>query len=168
LLRIAPGLEPGATTHLGRSIPFTFFKPFTGIRTVGWLPGFCQLYRRQATVGRFYDEDAVVEDRDYSMAVGEQWRLVLCGDLQIAHCQDEEARHDAARQTWRAAFGLGRSFAKRRRSIRDYLTILHVLAGEFVIDVLLALRRPSLMACRIAIMRVNGYVSGLASVRFGQ
>ncbi len=165
LLRITPSLNPGDASRLGRSVPLTFFHPFSGYREVKWLPGFCQIYRRAAVAGLTYDEKIVVEDRDFSMQVGDKWKLLICGDLHLSHLQDDQARYSSPRQTWRAAFGLGRSFAKRRQSGFDWVRAGHVLAGEFLIDLLLTVRKPSLTSWKILCSRINGFVAGLTSLR---
>jgi hypothetical protein len=164
-LRITPSLNPGDASHLGRSVPFSFFHPFHGYRDVKWLPGFCQIFRRSIVEGMRYHEKVVVEDREFSMRVGDKSRLVIWGDLLLAHKQDEQARHSSWRQTWRAAFGLGHSFASRSSSWRDGLTILHVLVGELLIDILVFLYRPSRENVNIAFFRLKGYFSGLTSAR---
>jgi cellulose synthase/poly-beta-1,6-N-acetylglucosamine synthase-like glycosyltransferase len=144
-----------------------FFRPFTGVRDVKWLPGFCQIFRRSAIQGLQYDEKIIVEDRDFSMEVGRSHRLLISGDLKVQHLRDGEARHPSHVQTWRASFGLGRSFAKRRRAFRDWFTIIHVLIGEILIDVIVAISRPSVMNCKVPVWRLNGFVSGFASYRSG-
>lgn len=164
-LGITPSLQPGDASPLGRSVPFSFFQPFSGVREVKWLPGFCQFFRAEAVRGLFYDEMIIVEDRDFSMQVGEKWRLMIRGDLHLRHLRDGEARHPNHVQTWRASFGLGRSFAKRRRYVTDWFTIFHVLAGEVLIDVLSLVARPSLVALKLPMWRVNGFLSGLGSFR---
>jgi glycosyltransferase involved in cell wall biosynthesis len=167
LLGITPSLNPGDVSHLGRSVPLSFFQPFMGVREVKWLPGFCQIFRRSAIRGLQYDEKIIVEDRDFSMEVGRTHRLLISGDLKVQHLRDDEARHPNHVQTWRASFGLGRSFAKRRRAFRDWFTIVHVLLGEIIIDVIVAVGRPSLVNCKVPVWRLNGFVSGFASYRSG-
>jgi glycosyltransferase involved in cell wall biosynthesis len=162
-LRITPSMQPGDASPLGRSVPFSFFQPFTGLCNVKWLPGFCQIFRREAVEGLYYDEAIIVEDRDFSMQVGERWRLAICGDLHVRHLRDGESRYPNHVQTWRASFGLGRSFAKRRQRALDWISIFHVLAGEVLIDVLALFARPSLVALKLPVWRVNGFVSGLGS-----
>ena len=164
-LGITPSLRPGDNTRLGRSVPLSFFERFSGCRDVKWLPGFCQAFRREAVQGLSYDEHAVVEDRDFSMEVGRRWRLVICGDLHLEHRYDPQGRHSHTAQIGRAAFGLGRSFAKRRRYSKDWLTIFHVLIGEFVIDLIVIARRPTWQNFATPVARIRGYCSGLLSLR---
>lgn len=165
MLGITPSLQPGDASHLGRSVPLSFFQPFSGVREVKWLPGFCQIFRKSAIQGLRYDEKIIVEDRDFSMEVGRRNRLLISGDLKIQHLRDEEARHPNHVQTWRASFGLGRSFAKRRSAFKDWFTIAHVLAGEILIDLAVAIGRPSVINCKVPVWRLNGFVSGFASYR---
>lgn len=164
-LGITPSLAPGDNNHLGRSVTFGFFQPFSGCRDVKWLPGFCQIFRRRATEGLRYDEEVVVEDRDFSMEVGRQWRLVIDGDLKIKHHLAPEARHDDAKQIWRAAFGLGRSFAKRRQGWRDWVAIVKVPAGELLIDLMVLARHPTKFNFRVMKRRLEGYVEGFRTYR---
>jgi glycosyltransferase involved in cell wall biosynthesis len=165
LLGITPSTHPGDASRLGRSVPLTFFEPFSGIRDIKWLPGFCQIFRRAAVEGLQYDEQIIVEDRDFSMRVGERWRLGIQGDLHLEHLRDGEARYPSHVQTWRASFGLGRSFAKRRESIRDWFEIVHVLLGEILIDLFVVVAKPSLMNLKVPLWRVHAFVSGFASWR---
>jgi cellulose synthase/poly-beta-1,6-N-acetylglucosamine synthase-like glycosyltransferase len=164
-LGITPSLRPGDNTRLGRSVPLSFFERFSGCRDVKWLPGFCHAFRREAIQSLSYDEHAVVEDRDFSMEVGRRWRLVICGDLHLEHRYDPQGRHSPTAQIGRAAFGLGRSFAKRRRYGKDWLTIFHVLVGECLIDLIVIARWPTWQNCKIPVARVRGYFSGLLSLR---
>jgi glycosyltransferase involved in cell wall biosynthesis len=164
-LGITPTLVPGSSNHLGRNVPVNFLQPFSGFHDVKWLPGFCQIFRREAIEGLFYDEDTPAEDRDFSLQVGSRCRLVVCGDLRLAHYQDREGRGSATAATRQAAFGLGRSFAKRRRSYGDWLRTVHNIVGELLIDTLVAVCRPSWLRCKIAIVRVTGFVAGLNSLR---
>ena len=174
LLGITPSLEPGYCTALGRSIPFSFLTPFSGSRPVKWLPGFCQIFRRTAIGELKYDEHErtvngfrgiAVEDRDFSMNVAGNWRLLVIGDLKIEHRRDEEARASHVPMTWRASYGLGRSFAIRSRSLADRLRAMHLVAGEFILDVLIALVRPSVQNCKLPWMRANAFVAGYLSAR---
>jgi glycosyltransferase involved in cell wall biosynthesis len=164
-LGTSPSLTPGDASHLGRSVPLSLIEPFNGVREVKWLPGFCQFFRREAIRGLTYDEQIIVEDRDFSMRVGDKWRLLISGDLCLQHLRDGEARHPNHIQTWRASFGLGRTFAKRRRSHLDWFTMAHVLAGELVIDCLVATRSPSVTNAKVPFWRVKGFLQGLSSLR---
>ncbi|MDZ4796655.1 MAG: glycosyltransferase family 2 protein [Bryobacteraceae bacterium] len=164
-LGITPSLEPGDSNHLGRSVTLAFFHPFTGCRNVKWLPGFCQIFRREAIQCMRYDEKIIVEDRDFSMRVGDNWRLIICGDLRLRHLMDGEARHSHAFQTWRAAFGLGRIYAKRRRNIADRIAALQVATGELLIDSLVLLKQPSFNNAQVTWMRLKGFTQGYISFK---
>jgi glycosyltransferase involved in cell wall biosynthesis len=166
-LGITPSLRPGDSNSLGRSVPLSFFEPFSGFKEVKWLPGFCQIFRRAAINENLYDEEVIVEDRDFSMTLGQNWKLLICGDLKIAHHMDDQSRHAPAKQVWRAAFGLGRSYAKRSRSFVDKLSAVHLVIGEFLIDLVVLATRPSLNSCRIPVARLRGFASGFASWRSG-
>jgi glycosyltransferase involved in cell wall biosynthesis len=166
LLRTIPSLQPGDADHLGRTAPHSFLKPFRGCREVKWLPGFCQIYRREAIGNFLYDEKLSTyagEDKDFSLQVGKRWRLVLCGDLDLAHHRDLQARASEARWFWESGFGAGRSFAKRRRNMSDLVTIAWSMSGELVVDLLAAARRPCLTSLKIPFSRQRGLFAGLAS-----
>jgi glycosyltransferase involved in cell wall biosynthesis len=174
LLGITPSLEPGYCTELGRSIPFSFLRPFSGTKEVGWLPGFCQIFRERAIEGLRYDEHEsvvrgfrciAVEDRDFSMIVARTWKLVVIGDLFIEHRRDDEARPSNLPMTFRATYGLGRCFAIRTRSFRHRVNAVHVVAAEFVIDVLTALANPSGENRKIPWLRANAFWAGYQSAR---
>jgi glycosyltransferase involved in cell wall biosynthesis len=173
-LGITPSLEPGYCTELGRSIPFSFLRRFHGVKEVGWLPGFCQIFRRIAIEGLRYDEHErvvhgfrciAVEDRDFSMIVARKWRLVVVGDLLMEHRRDDEARPSNLPMTFRATYGLGRCFAIRSRSFRDRVKAVHVVAAEFVIDVLTALAKPSGENRKIPLLRANAFWAGYQSAK---
>lgn len=174
LLGVTPSLEPGFCCQLGRSVPFSFLRRFSGTKDVGWLPGFCQIFRRVAIEGLRYDEhEAVVsgfrciavEDRDFSMIVARNWRLVVLGDLLIEHRRDEEARPSHLPMTWRATYGLGRCIAIRSQSFHDRVRAVHIVAAEFVIDVLTALLRPSGENRKIPFLRANAFWAGYHSTK---
>jgi glycosyltransferase involved in cell wall biosynthesis len=174
LLGITPSLEPGFCTALGRSVPFAFLMPFSGFRQVQWLPGFCQIFRRTAIGDLRYDEHErivdgfrgiAVEDRDLSMNVGLKWRLLVLGDLKIEHRRDQEARAQRLPMTWRACYGLGRSFAMRSRSAADRVRALHVVLGEFIVDLLTAIVRPSVLNFKLPWMRAHAFVAGYLSAK---
>ena len=163
-LGMLPTLEPGGADHLGRSVPLAFFAPFQGCREVKWLPGFCQIFRRSVIEGMRYDELSVVEDRDFSMEVARKSRLVACGELRLAHMYDKQGRHRQAVQVRRAAFGLGRSYAKRRRSFRDWGRVAWTLVGEFLLDMLVLVKRPNWENLKTSVYRLDGFVAGFTSL----
>jgi len=174
VLGITPSLEPGFCTALGRSIPFSFLRRFSGVKEVGWLPGFCQIFRREAIEGLRYDEHErvvrgfrciAVEDRDFSMIVARKWRLVVIGDLLMEHRRDDEARVSNLPMTWRATYGLGRCFAIRSRSFRDRVRAVHVVAAEFALDVLTAMAKPSGENRRIPLLRATAFWAGYQSAK---
>jgi hypothetical protein len=67
--------------------------------------------------------------------------------------------------TWRASYGLGRSFALHRRSAADHVRAVHVVAGEFVLDVLIALAGPSIQNLKLPWMRAKAFIAGYESVK---
>jgi glycosyltransferase involved in cell wall biosynthesis len=165
LLGVIPSLEPGDVDHLGSNVPLAFLSPFSGCREVKWLPGFCQIFRRSAISGLCYDEVTAAEDRDFSMEVGRRWRLLVCGDLRLAHEQDSQDRMDTVASVRRAAFGLGRSFVKRKRGPSDNFRITRIVLGDLLIDVLAAVMNPSSTSWKTSLSRLQGYLSGIASLR---
>jgi glycosyltransferase involved in cell wall biosynthesis len=164
-LGISPSLHAGDSSHLGRTVPLSFLVPFTGYRTVKWLPGFCQIFRRSVIRGMLYNEQVVVEDREFSMRVGDHARLVIAGDLKLAHKMDSSARHPNHKQTWRAAFGLGYIFASRMQSMRDWLSVVSVLVGEAAIDLAILVLRPSTENVKVLAYRSKGFLQGFAKGR---
>jgi glycosyltransferase involved in cell wall biosynthesis len=160
----APSLQPGDADHLGRNVPLAFLQPFRGLRQVGWLPGFCMFYRREAIGELLFEEGLGTyagEDRDFSMAVGTRWKLVVCGDLMVEHHPDGEGRLAPAQWTWRIGYGLGRSFRKRARTLRDAFRIAMFMLSELLIDVAGIVRRLSPQAAQTALARQRGIIAGL-------
>jgi glycosyltransferase involved in cell wall biosynthesis len=161
-----PSLNPGDADHLGSNVPLAFLRPFAGWKEVKWLPGFCQIFPRRSINGLTYDEGTnAAEDRDFSMEVGRRWRLLICGQLHLVHDQDDEERMASAMGVRRAAFGLGRSFVKRSCSTQDYLKIAQIMIGEFVIDLVASLARPSWKNWQVIVLRLQGFFWGLTSLR---
>jgi glycosyltransferase involved in cell wall biosynthesis len=167
-LGVVPPLEPGNIDRLGRSIPLGFAEPFVGCKDVGYLYGFCMIYRREAIGDLRFDETLPTyagEDRDFSSRVGMRWRLVLCGDLQLEHHCSPQSRDSVVQRTFQAGFGTGRSFGKNATRPLDYLEMLRVLFGEFLIDSAFCLRNPTREAWASPIARAHGFLAGLKSWR---
>lgn len=165
-LGTVPGLEPGAADRLGRHVPHGFAAPTGGAREVGWLAGFCMAYRREAIAGLWFDEALPTyggEDRDFSLRVGDRWRLWLCPELRLRHHGAPGGRSSAARRVYESGFGIGRGFAKRGRGARDLPAVLHYAAAELAIDLAACVARPSRVAWRMAFARVRGVASGYRS-----
>lgn len=163
-----PSLTPGDADHLGRHVPMTFIKAGTGCAAVAWLPGFCQIYRRSAIEGRQFDEALPTyggEDRDFSIDVARDWRLLLDRSLLLEHHVNPVGRVDATRRVGESGFGMGRSFAKRRRGRSDRVMIVRYMIAELIIDLLGALAHPSWSRIATAIARQVGIIRGLRSVR---
>lgn len=167
-LGTVPSLQPGAADRLGRHVPLAFVKPSPECVDVGWLPGFCMIYRRESIGGLLFDENLPTyggEDRDFSLAVGERSRLLLCGSLLVRHHGSPNARATSVRRMYETGFGTGRAFAKRLRGARDASSVAHYIACEFLVDLLAFVRRPSGSGMRIPFARVSGIIAGLASVQ---
>ena len=165
---VFPNLQPGGVDHLGRAVPLSFLEPFSGCKEVGWLPGFCMVYRSAAVKDLCFDELVPTyggEDRDFSMQVGEYWRLLICGDLRVEHCQSLQSRDSELQRVCQSSFGAGRRFARRARNIRDYLTVVRTVLGDFMVDVILYLHRPERTNLLTLFVRIRGFFAGLRSSR---
>lgn len=168
LLGVMPGLDPGRVDHLGRAVPISFLKPWPGRKEVGWLPGFCMIYRRSAVEGLWFDEllpTYAGEDRDFSMRVGHRSRLLICGDLHVKHHYTIEGRDDSLNRLRESSFGAGRRFAKYRRGFRDYPTIVGTAIGDLIVDLIALVRSPSPTSFLTPFVRIGACFGGLRSAR---
>jgi glycosyltransferase involved in cell wall biosynthesis len=168
LLGVMPGRDPGRVDHLGRAVPISFLKPWPGLKTIGWLPGFCMIYRGEAIEGVRFDELLPTyggEDRDFSMRVRQGYRLVICGDLHLKHHYTVEGRDDDVERLLQCSFGAARRFAKYAKSIGDYFTISRVILADFIIDVLALIRSPRKINLFVLLVRFQGLFEGFVSVR---
>jgi glycosyltransferase involved in cell wall biosynthesis len=168
LFGVMPGRDPGAADYLGRAVPIAFLKPWTGNKEIGWLPGFCMVYRRAATEGLLFDEELPTyggEDRDFSMRVGQRHRLLICGHLHVKHHYSVEGRDDDLDRLRQSSFGSGRRFAKYRRGFGDYFTMAHVVLGDLLIDLIALAHRPVRNNVLTLIVRIRAFCAGLKSVR---
>ena len=165
-LRIIPALEPGNIDRLGRSIPVSFMQPFSGCKPMGYLYGFCMLYRAAAIDGLRFDENLPTyggEDRDFSSRIAKRWRLMLCGSLNLEHHCTQQSRDSGVQRTFQAGFGIGRSFGKNASRILDYLELARLILCEFALDAIACLRAPSREAFLMPFARTGGFVAGLWS-----
>lgn len=165
-LGVMPSSNPGDVDHVGRAVPIAFLKPFTGCHQVGWLPGFCMIYRRTAVSGLEFDEllpTYAGEDRDFSMRVGQRWRLLICGDLKIQHHYTPQGRDSGLRRLRESSFGAGRRFAKYSSGAADCITMLKVLTGDFIVDVIAFLRRPGHESFLTIGVRMSAFFKGFRS-----
>ena len=170
LLGTVDTLEPGRVDRIGRCSPFSFAQPFSGYKPVGWFSGYCMVYRREAVSKLRFDEGLPSyggDDRDLSIRVGREWRLLFCGDLHLEHRSAPAHRSTGAQRVYESAFGTGRVFAKHARGLRDHLKIVHYVLGELLIDVLAVLRRPSRSNLHSALARPRGVFNGYRSLRDG-
>jgi glycosyltransferase involved in cell wall biosynthesis len=168
MLRIVPSLTPGAIDRFGRSIPASFAKPFSGCRQVGYLSGFCMIYRRRAIGDLRFDEELPTyagEDRDFSFRLGQEWRLLMCGDLQLEHRFVAESRDNSVDRTYQAGFGIGRGFAKSAAGVAAGLELLRVAVCEFLVDMLAWASSPSLDRLKMPFVRVRGFLMGFKSLK---
>jgi glycosyltransferase involved in cell wall biosynthesis len=159
-LGVIPRLEPGAVDRLGRRAPIEFAGRTPARQPVGWLPGFCMIYRRQAAATRRFDEALPTyggEDRAFSLEVGTEWRLVLCAELTLEHRRSTTARADEVSGLFQNGFGMGRGFARRARTALDYAAVVRYAIGETLVQVLRFLHRPS----RERLLGVAAFARGL-------
>lgn len=167
LLGTTPSLDPGATDRLGRHVPVSFATRSPRLRRLGWLPGFCMIYRRSAIGDLTFDERLPTyggEDRDFSLAVAARWRLLLASQLELEHHVSPNARSSDVRRMYETGFGTGRAFAKRAAGVRDRLSLAHYIACEFVLDVVTVLARPSIDRLRMPLARARGIMAGWRSL----
>jgi glycosyltransferase involved in cell wall biosynthesis len=167
-LRSIPSLAPGAADHLGRNVPLSFALPNDGHHRVGWLPGFCMIFRRAAIANLSFDEQLPTyggEDRDFSMDVGKRWQLLLCTELSLEHHSDPQFRQAGASLIYQVGFGNGRGFAKRRQRWLDNLVIWHYVVCEGLVDLLAFLQHPSGDTFRQILARPLGITAGFRSLK---
>lgn len=165
-LGVVPALVPGNIDRLGRSVPVSFVEPFKGFRPMGYLYGFCMLYRREALGNLRFDENLPTyggEDRDFSWRVGKKWKLLMCGDLRLEHHCSPQSRDSDVQRTFQAGFGTGRTFGKNASRIADYLELARVIVCEFAVDTLACLSHPSRQGLLMPFARTAGFVAGLRS-----
>jgi len=170
-LGVMPSLNPGDVDRLGRAVPISFLKPFAGSKQIGWLPGFGMIYRRAAVEGLRFDELLPTyggEDRDFSMRVGERYRLLVCGDLHLRHHYSTEGRNDGLIRLRECSFGAGRRFAKYGRGFRDYVTVARTFLGDFLVDLIAFARSPLPVNFFAIFVRLHASFQGLRSVKKGE
>jgi len=161
-----PSLEPGDVDHLGRAVTVSFLAPWAGHREIGWLPGFCMIYRRAAIEGLQFDEKLPTyggEDRDFSMYVGSRWKLWICGDLLVNHHGAQPGRDSHLHRAYQTGFGTARRFAKSASKPGDYATIAKTFAGDVLVDVLTFLSKPTYANGMTIFVRTKGFCAGWAS-----
>jgi glycosyltransferase involved in cell wall biosynthesis len=162
---IVPDLVPGAIDRLGRAVPVSFLKPFSGVRNIGYLPGFCMLYRRPALSTEWFDEDLPTyagEDRDFSFRVGRSWRLMICGNLHVKHHYALQSRQSHVQRVYQDGFGSGRVFAKHARG-SDGPEFARFLMFDFCVSLLAIVQKPNSVSVRSAFARTSGIIAGALS-----
>src|SRR5581483_219754 len=167
MLGYYPDRRPGALGLCGCTVPLSSEAPFSGFRTVGWLPGFCMIYRRDAILVMRFDERLPAygaEDAAFSMAVGRRWRLVLWGDLRLRHHADPTSRCNPEQAAYGGSFSLSRSYWLRTAGAGKALRLLRYSLTELALDVLSFSRRPALSRLRMMVAKQQGLVSGVCSV----
>ena len=168
LFRTIPSLRPGDIDRLGSSVPVSFLEPFSGCKPVGFFYGFCMVFRVAAIRGMSFDEVLPTyggEDRDFSFRVSKRWRLMICGDLHLRHFQAVQSRDSGVHRTYQTGFGAGRTFAKHKTRILDYLDLTWTMVCEFMIDFLAFFGHPSWDRFLRPFARAAGIVAGVRSYR---
>jgi hypothetical protein len=97
------------------------------------------------------------------MRVGRSCRLLICGDLKIQHHYTPQGRDSGLRRLQESSFGAGRRFAKYSSGVADCITMLKVLAGDFIVDVIAFLRRPGRESFLTIGVRIRAFFKGLRS-----
>lgn len=159
--------RPGALANCGLVVPLGIQPPFSGCMDVGWLGGFCMLYRREAIAGLYFDEGLPTyggEDINFSKKVGKKWRLVLCGDLQLKHHRTMTSRVSGPAQVYDTSFGTARSQLFESMTFAGVMWLLWFAVLEFGFDLVSFIRRPSRMTLNIIMARQRGVIAGIRSL----
>ncbi len=159
--------RPGALARCGLVVPLGIQPPFSGCIDVGWLGGFCMLYRREAIAGLYFDEGLPTyggEDTNFSRKVGKKWRLVLCGDLQLKHHRTMTSRVNGPAQVFDTSFGTARNQLSESMTFAGVMWLLWFAVLEFGFDLVSFVRRPSRMTLNIIMARQIGLIAGIRSI----
>ncbi len=159
--------RPGALARCGLVVPLDIQPGFSGCLDVGWLGGFCMLYRRDAIAGLYFDEGLPTyggEDTNFSMKVGKKWRLVLCGDLHLKHHRTVTSRVDGAAQVYDTSYGTARNQLSESMTFAGVMWLVWFAVLEFVFDLVSFIRRPSRMTFDIISARQRGLIAGIRSI----
>lgn len=159
--------RPGALARCGLVVPLDIQPPFSGCLDVGWLGGFCMLYRREAVAGLSFDEGLPTyggEDTNFSMKVGKKWRLVLCGDLQLKHHRTMTSRVNGPAQVYDTSYGTARNQLSESKTLAGAMWLSWFAMTEFGFDVVSFVRRPSWLTLNIIAARQRGLIAGIRSV----
>ena len=158
--------RPGALARCGLVVPLDIQPAFSGCMDVGWLGGFCMLYRREAIASLYFDEGLPTyggEDTNFSMKVGKKWRLVLCGDLQLKHHRTVTSRVNGPAQVYDTSYGATRNQLSESMTFAGVMWLMWFAILEFVFDAVSFIRRPSWMTFNIISARQRGLVAGVRS-----
>ncbi|MDQ3258362.1 MAG: glycosyltransferase, partial [Acidobacteriota bacterium] len=159
--------RPGALARCGLVVPLDIQPAFSGCMDVGWLGGFCMLYRREAIANLYFDEGLPTyggEDTNFSMKVGKKWRLVLCGDLQLKHHRTVTSRVNGAAQVYDTSYGAARNQLSESMTFAGVMWLVWFAILEFVFDAVSFIRRPSWMTFNIIRARQRGLIAGIRSI----
>ncbi|MDB6121292.1 MAG: hypothetical protein JWQ71_285 [Pedosphaera sp.] len=95
-LGIVPRGEPGTYYPSGTSGTWNMVAPFKGVRNVDVLAGGASAYRREVFLkhrfSEFFYGYAQGEDLEMSLRIGEDWKLLVCGDARVNHNHAEGGR----------------------------------------------------------------------------
>jgi len=159
--------RPGALARCGLVVPLDIQPAFSGCMDVGWLGGFCMLYRREAIASLYFDEGLPTyggEDTNFSMKVGKKWRLVLCGDLQLKHHRTVTSRVNGPAQVYDTSYGATRNQLSESMTFAGVMWLMWFAILEFVFDAVSFIRRPSWMTFNIIRARQRGLIAGIRSI----
>jgi GT2 family glycosyltransferase len=122
-LGLVPRVKPGSYCSSGTCVPRNPVEPFSGIRPVDNLHG-CSMAFRRAVLDRhrfseFFQGYSQGEDLEMSLRIGNEWRIVWCGDAHVGH--------------FHAASGRPTSFRKGKMEVRNrhFIWKRHSLDASF-------------------------------------
>jgi hypothetical protein len=99
------------------------------------------------------------------MRVGNNWRLLICGDLSIRHHYSRHGRDGNLERIRQSSFGVGRRFAQNAGGLTDYLIVARTFLGDMVIDSIAIAHQPSRENLMTLLVRIRGFLAGFTSVR---
>ncbi|MGL4648811.1 MAG: glycosyltransferase family 2 protein, partial [Caldilineaceae bacterium] len=137
---------------------------------VDWLSGCNMAYRRQVFNDLRFDQGLGSygwgEDRDFSVRVARQWRLLATPDARLVHLKEPSGRIDERRMGFMETNYLYRFFAKNMpRRLSNWLVLAWNLVGVLTRNLLLVARGGTRAA---ALRRLQGNLVGLAAIVTGK